>query len=271
MSCAPRARKLRAMVATRSIRCEPMTLGVRSSHSSLASSISRWTRFAALRTGSRRFRRWANGEFDAINDRSGGENAGPARPGRAQRMSRKRSTQLQALRQEQGLGGGGCGSPPSSSGVADRHRLRPRPVSRCPATLVLECERIDRIRGICDRSPRARGSWSASYPTDENAPLALVRIGDTYKAERNLIAADSVYQLETERYPKDPATARALYLRGKPLWDANKRTQARRCSSIASLRDYPGLTGSVISWSRKPPDPRRVDYSRNGPSEGDIR
>ena len=49
----------------------------------------------------------------------------------------------------------------------------------------------------------------------------------SYEAERNQAAADSVYQLVVAKYPASPYAPTALYKRGRMLWDANKRAEAR--------------------------------------------
>ncbi len=48
-----------------------------------------------------------------------------------------------------------------------------------------------------------------TYPTSEDAPEAMIYIAETYVTERNQVAADSVYRLVLQRYPKSPRAATA--------------------------------------------------------------
>ena len=65
------------------------------------------------------------------------------------------------------------------------------------------------------------------YPTTEDAPEAMVYIAETYTAERNQAAADSVYGLVIQRYPKSPKAATASYKRALSLKDAGQAAAAR--------------------------------------------
>jgi TolA-binding protein len=77
-----------------------------------------------------------------------------------------------------------------------------------------------------------------SYPTFDQASLAELRVGDSYKSEGNTAAADSVYQLVATKYPKSPEAPTALYSRGRLLWEANKRGEARIVLNRL-IKDYP--------------------------------
>lgn len=129
-------------------------------------------------------------------------------------------TQIQAMR-EQGMATGGTISPTNPPG--DSLRMAPG----VPGAATLYTTAIESInQGAYATGRRSLEQLLASYPDNERAPAALLKIGDTYKAERNLAAADSVYRLVPDRFPKSPEVATALYLRGKPLWDAGKRNEA---------------------------------------------
>ena len=67
----------------------------------------------------------------------------------------------------------------------------------------------------------------STYPNYENASAALLHVGDAHKGERNLTAADSVYQLVVDRFPRSGEAPQALYRRGRILWDADKKPEAR--------------------------------------------
>lgn len=77
-----------------------------------------------------------------------------------------------------------------------------------------------------------------AYPTYEDAPEAMVYIAETYAAERNQVAADSVYGLVVQRYPRSPKAATALYKRALILKSAGQNAAARAALERI-VRDYP--------------------------------
>lgn len=85
-----------------------------------------------------------------------------------------------------------------------------------------------------------------SYPTDEQAPRAMLKIGETYQAERNLTATDSVYRLVSDRYPKSDEAALALYRVGKALWDSGKKAEGRIVLNRV-VRDYPNSDAARLA------------------------
>jgi tol-pal system protein YbgF len=87
----------------------------------------------------------------------------------------------------------------------------------------------------------ARGGFEEllrTYPASEDAPEAMVYIAETYAAEKNSVAADSVYGLVVQRYPKSPKAATALYKRGMALKGAGQ-SAAARASFERVVREYP--------------------------------
>ena len=76
------------------------------------------------------------------------------------------------------------------------------------------------------------------YPASEDAPEAMVYIAETFAAERNQVAADSVYGLVVQRYPTSPKAATALYKHALSLRVAG-RTSAARAAFDRVVRDYP--------------------------------
>ena len=76
------------------------------------------------------------------------------------------------------------------------------------------------------------------YPTTEDAPEAMVYIAETYAAERNQVAADSVYGLVIQRYPKSPKAATASYKRALSLKAAGQ-TAAARAAFDHIVKTYP--------------------------------
>jgi TolA-binding protein len=177
------------------------------------------------------FQARANGEFDALNDQMVKTQA---LLGQTTRNIQETKAQIQAMKEQ----GSVAPPPPSSGSVADSSAAAAA-AAGIPGPATLYASALESTsEGAYATARRALEQLLTSYPNYEQAPRALLRIGDTYHAERNLIAADSVYQLVTERYPKDPAAATALYLRGKPLWDANKRSQAMVYFNRVT-RDFP--------------------------------
>jgi TolA-binding protein len=76
------------------------------------------------------------------------------------------------------------------------------------------------------------------YPQSDDAPEALVYIAETYAAERNQVAADSVYGLVVDRYPASPKAATALYKRALAFRTAGRTAQARTAFDRI-VREYP--------------------------------
>jgi len=87
----------------------------------------------------------------------------------------------------------------------------------------------------------ARGGFEEllrAYPTYEDAPEAMVYIAEAYAAERNQVAADSVYGLVVQRYPRSPKAATALYKRAQILRSAGQ-SAAARAALERIVREYP--------------------------------
>jgi tol-pal system protein YbgF len=77
-----------------------------------------------------------------------------------------------------------------------------------------------------------------NYPNSEDAPEAMLYIAETYAAERNQVAADSVYGLVVQRYPSSPKAATALYKRAMS-YRAAGRTAAARAAFDRVVKEYP--------------------------------
>jgi TolA-binding protein len=77
-----------------------------------------------------------------------------------------------------------------------------------------------------------------SYPDDDLAPQALVKVGEAYKGEGNIAASDSVNQLVYARFPKAPQAATGLFRHGKLLWDSNRKQEARPILNRV-IREFP--------------------------------
>ena len=106
--------------------------------------------------------------------------------------------QIEALR-EQGSAAVTAG-PPGTPGDTTH-----RPGANTPGPATLYTTANEQLKaGSFSTARRGFELLLATYPNYENASAALLHIGDAYKGERNLTAADSVFQLVTDRYPKSP-------------------------------------------------------------------
>lgn len=101
-------------------------------------------------------------------------------------------------------------------------------------------------QGAYSTGRRSLEQLLTSYPNDEQASRAMLKIGETYQAERNLTAADSVYRLVADRYPKSDEAALALYRVGKALWDSGKKAEGRTILTRV-VKDYPNSDAAGLA------------------------
>ena len=85
-----------------------------------------------------------------------------------------------------------------------------------------------------------------SWPNSDEAPRAMLLIGESYSDEGNKVAADSVYQLVATRFPKSEAAATALYRRAQMLVDGKRNAEARVLLDRV-IKDYPGSDAAVLA------------------------
>jgi tol-pal system protein YbgF len=114
--------------------------------------------------------------------------------------------------------------------------IRPAPAGPGPAQLFQSS--LDQLRR--GSATVARGGFEEllrNYPNSDDAPEAMIYIAETYAAERNQVAADSVYGLVVQRYPKSPKAATALYKHALSLRAAG-RTAAAKAEFERVVRDY---------------------------------
>jgi len=182
----------------------------------------------SLRTLASRFTLFqanASGEFDSMGRQMVQVQA---LLGQNTRTVQETRAQLQALRE------GATGAPPPTS--ADTSQ---RGASGVPGPATLFTSAMEALRQGSYRTARnGFDQLLTSYPTSDQASLAQLRVGDAYKGEGNLPAADSVYLLVATKYPKSPEAPTALYGRGRMLWEANKRGEARVVLNRL-IREYP--------------------------------
>ncbi|MDB4876272.1 MAG: Tetratricopeptide repeat-containing protein [Gemmatimonadetes bacterium] len=184
------------------------------------------------------FQATVNGELDAMGRQM---IQFQALLGQTTRNVQDTRAQLEALR-EQGISN--PASAPPSAAPTDTTR-RPPPGTPGPATLFTTA--IEQLKNGNYRTARAGfDQLLSSYPDFDRAPLAQLRVGETYKGEGNAAAADSVYQLLANRYPKSPEAGTALYLHGKTLWEANKKSEARIVLNRV-IRDFPGSDAAQLA------------------------
>lgn len=128
-------------------------------------------------------------------------------------------------------------APAAPLSPADVARPAPAPAGPGPAQLFQSS--LDQLRR--GSSSVARSGFEEllrSYPTSEDAPEAMIYIAETYAAERNQAAADSVYGLVVQRYPASPKAATALYKHALSMKAAG-RTTAARAALERIIREYP--------------------------------
>lgn len=182
------------------------------------------------------FQATANGEFDSMGQQMVRVQA---LLGQNTRNVQETRAQLEALREQ---GAAPAATPPTapvaaSSGASGDTTQRATPGLPGPSTMFITAkDQLDNGAYVTARTGFQR--LLDAYPTADEAPRALLYIGETYKAEGNTAAADSVYQLVPSRYPKAPEAPTGLYKHGRILWDANNKAEARIVLNRL-IRDYP--------------------------------
>lgn len=95
----------------------------------------------------------------------------------------------------------------------------------------------------------ARSSFSqllTAWPNSDEAPRAMLFIGESYASEGNKVAADSVYLLVPTRFPKSDAAATALYKRAQMLVDAKRNAEARELLDRV-IKEYPSSDAAMLA------------------------
>src|SRR5262249_5660391 len=128
--------------------------------------------------------------------------------------------QLEALREQ---GATTAAPPPAPTALPDTSHPQTGPG---PATIYNSAKKSLQD-GAYHTARVAFDQLVAQYPTSDLAPPAQLWVGEAYKNEGNLAAADSVYQLVATKYPGVPEAASGLYRHGKYLWDSGKKAEAR--------------------------------------------
>jgi TolA-binding protein len=145
--------------------------------------------------------------------------------GQNTRDLQEQRTQLAALR-EQGVNGATAPAAPQAAATPDTSKNASAGGVPGPATMFTSAVGEFR-KGSYHTARSGFEDLIKNYPDYEQDARAQVYIGDAYKADGNPAAADSVYQLVETKYPSSPDVAGALWRRGRMLWDANKKSEAR--------------------------------------------
>ncbi|MFI5229709.1 MAG: tetratricopeptide repeat protein [Gemmatimonadales bacterium] len=182
------------------------------------------------------FQATATGEFDSMGQQMVRVQA---LLGQNTKNVQETRAQLEALR-EQGTAPASAppvASPGSGGAAGSDTTQRAAPGLPGPSTLFITAkDQLDNGAYVTARTGFQR--LIDAYPTATDAPRALLYIGESYRAEGNTAAADSVYLLVPDRYPKAPEAATGLYKHGRILWDANNKAEARIVLNRL-IRDYP--------------------------------
>jgi tol-pal system protein YbgF len=150
-------------------------------------------------------------------------------------QSTRRIQELRASLEERNQNAGSAPVPVTPASPTDA--ARPAPAGPGPGQLFQSS--LDQLRrGSTSVAREGFEELLRSYPTSDDAPEALVYIAETYAAERNQAAADSVYGLVVQRYPASPKAATALYKHALSLKAAG-RTTAARAALERIVKEYP--------------------------------
>jgi tol-pal system protein YbgF len=147
-------------------------------------------------------------------------------------QSQRRLQELRASLEERNQGGGVVPAPAGAPAAPSAAPAGPGPAQLFQSSL-------DQLRrGSMTVARSGFEELLRTYPTSEDAPEAMIYIAATYAAERNQVAADSVYGLVVQRYPSSPKAATALYKQALSMRDAG-RTTAARAAFDRIIKDYP--------------------------------
>lgn len=148
-------------------------------------------------------------------------------------QSQRRLQELRASLEERSQSvGAPAMTPPASANAAPTAAPQPGPAQLFQGSL-------DQLRrGSTTVARSGFEELLRSYPATEDAPEAMIYIAETYAAERNQVAADSVYGLVVQKYPTSPKAATALYKRALSFRTAG-RTTAARAAFDRVIREYP--------------------------------
>jgi tol-pal system protein YbgF len=170
------------------------------------------------------FQATANGEFDAIGRQMVAMNS---TLGMTTRNVQDARAQLEALKEQ---ANSGLTATPTPAGGP------PAGVPGAGTLFTTGKEQLD--NGAYGTARAAFEQLLSAWPNSPEVPRAQFYIAVSFANDRNMAAADSVYQVVYAKYPKSPEAATSLYKHGLYLWDANKKADARIALNRVQ-REYP--------------------------------
>jgi tol-pal system protein YbgF len=182
------------------------------------------------------FQATTNGEFAAMNTQLV---QFQALLGQTTRNLQDTRAQIEAMREQ------GTSAAPPPAGATGDSTQRPPPGTPGQATLYNSAN--EQLKAGSFRT--ARNGFDlllTTYPNSEYASAAMLHVGDAYKGDRNPTAADSVYQLVADRYPKSPDAPTALYRRARILMEANRKDEARVLLNRV-IKEYPRSDEAILA------------------------
>jgi tol-pal system protein YbgF len=117
-----------------------------------------------------------------------------------------------------------------------------------PAQL-LQAGRDQLLKGGNASARSAFDELVARYPNSEYAPEAIFYTAQSYAAEKNPNAADSVYVVLIARFPNSPRVATAMYKRAQTMQAARRTPQARQMYQEI-IRRFPRSDEAALAEER---------------------
>lgn len=182
----------------------------------------------------------ANGNFDAINQQLVQLQT---LAGQTTRNLQEQRARLEALSEQAAASTAPTPVSPTGGAIPGRDSA----ATRGPGPATLFSSANEQLKtGAYGSARRGFEQLVASYPDDELAPQALVKIGEAYAGEGNIAASDSVNQQVYTRYPKSPSAAIGMYRHAKLLWENNKKQEARPLLNRV-IREFPRSDEAVLA------------------------
>ena len=182
----------------------------------------------------------ANGNFDAINQQLVQLQT---LAGQTTRNLQEQRARLEALSEQAAASTASTPVSPTGGAMPGRDSA----AARGPGPATLFSSANEQLKtGAYGSARRGFEQLVASYPDDELAPQALVKIGEAYGGEGNIAASDSVNQQVYTRYPNSPSAAVGMYRHAKLLWENNKKQEARPLLNRV-IREFPRSDEAVLA------------------------
>jgi tol-pal system protein YbgF len=137
---------------------------------------------------------------------------------------------------------------PQPAPVTDDPAAGSSPSGPGPAQL-LQAGRDQLLKGGNASARTAFDELVSRYPNSEYAPEAIFYTAQSYAAERNPNAADSVYVVLIARFPNSPRVATAMYKRAQTMQAARRTPQARQMYQEI-IRRFPRSDEAALAEER---------------------